>query len=125
MGRFCILLISLQLRDEVFAELYNADKLAGVKVYLCSLSTVLFVLNHVHVHILSYMVVLTADMFILQWKRFPLLTKCMRGHRPGELTVFTGPTGSGKTTLMSELSLDLCQQGVGMGIQQNKIYCCL
>ena len=36
----------------------------------------------------------------------------MKGHRPGELTIFTGPTGSGKTTLMSELSLDLCQQGV-------------
>ena len=48
----------------------------------------------------------------LQWKRFPLLTHYMRGHRPGELTVFTGSTGSGKTTLMSEMSLDLCQQGV-------------
>ena len=50
-----------------------------------------------------------------QWKRFPKLTAIQKGHRPGELTVLTGPTGSGKTTLMSELSLDLCQQGVRGG----------
>ncbi|KAG7222291.1 hypothetical protein INR49_027295 [Caranx melampygus] len=30
----------------------------------------------------------------------------------GELTVFTGPTGSGKTTFISEVALDLCMQGV-------------
>ncbi|XP_062501467.1 twinkle mtDNA helicase-like isoform X2 [Corticium candelabrum] len=46
------------------------------------------------------------------WKRFPSLTEILKGHRRGELTVFTGPTGSGKTTFMSELSLDLCIQGV-------------
>ena len=32
--------------------------------------------------------------------------------RRGELTVFTGRTGSGKTTFLSEYSLDLCMQGV-------------
>ncbi len=48
----------------------------------------------------------------VKWRRFPKLTSILKGHRPGELSVFTGPTGSGKTTLMSELSLDLCQQGV-------------
>lgn len=35
------------------------------------------------------------------------------GHRKGELTVFTGPTGVGKTTLLSQLSLDFAAQGTG------------
>lgn len=48
----------------------------------------------------------------VQWKRFPALNKLLKGHRPGELTIFTGPTGSGKTTFISEYSLDLCMQGV-------------
>jgi twinkle protein len=48
----------------------------------------------------------------VSWRRFPMLTKILKGHRRGELTVLTGPTGSGKTTFMSELSLDLCLQGV-------------
>uniref|UniRef100_UPI00358F7A2D twinkle mtDNA helicase n=1 Tax=Myxine glutinosa TaxID=7769 RepID=UPI00358F7A2D len=47
-----------------------------------------------------------------KWKRFPELTKVLKGHRRGELTVFTGPTGSGKTTFISEYALDLCIQGV-------------
>ena len=47
-----------------------------------------------------------------QWRRFPHLSNILKGHRAGELTIFTGPTGSGKTTLMSELSLDLSLQGV-------------
>ncbi|TRY90717.1 hypothetical protein DNTS_028984 [Danionella cerebrum] len=48
----------------------------------------------------------------IQWSRFPELNKLLKGHRKGELTVFTGPTGSGKTTFISESSLDLCMQGV-------------
>lgn len=52
-----------------------------------------------------------------QWKRFPLLTQILKGHRPGELTVLTGPTGSGKTTFLSEYSLDLCLQGVRRSIK--------
>eukprot|EP00111_Clytia_hemisphaerica_P003854 TCONS_00011065-protein len=44
--------------------------------------------------------------------RFPALNEYLKGHRRGELTVFTGATGSGKTTFLSELSLDLCLQGV-------------
>ncbi|XP_022089225.1 twinkle protein, mitochondrial-like isoform X2 [Acanthaster planci] len=48
----------------------------------------------------------------VKWKRFPLMNKLLKGHRRGELSVFTGPTGSGKTTFMAEYSLDLCTQGV-------------
>ncbi|XP_072033759.1 twinkle mtDNA helicase-like [Amphiura filiformis] len=48
----------------------------------------------------------------VKWKRFQHLNKLLKGHRRGELTVFTGPTGSGKTTFMAEYSLDLCVQGV-------------
>ncbi|XP_064419029.1 twinkle protein, mitochondrial isoform X2 [Latimeria chalumnae] len=48
----------------------------------------------------------------VQWARFPDLNKLLKGHRKGELTVFTGPTGSGKTTFISEYALDLCTQGV-------------
>ncbi|XP_065910800.1 twinkle mtDNA helicase-like [Dysidea avara] len=66
-----------ELRDDVYSDYLNAEKVAGVK-----------------------------------WQRFPGLTKTLKGHRPGEVTILTGPTGSGKTTLVSEMSLDLCQQGV-------------
>ncbi|XP_063611381.1 mitochondrial DNA helicase-like [Penaeus indicus] len=48
----------------------------------------------------------------VQWKRYSELNELLLGHRPGELTVLTGPTGSGKTTFMAEYSLDLCMQGV-------------
>lgn len=43
---------------------------------------------------------------------FPRLARLIRGFRPGELTIFTGPTGSGKTTVLSQMSLDYCFQGV-------------
>ncbi|KAF4522884.1 hypothetical protein B566_EDAN012938 [Ephemera danica] len=48
----------------------------------------------------------------LPWKRFPKLTSYLGGFRRGELTILTGPTGCGKTTFMSEFSLDLVEQGV-------------
>ncbi|XP_017859304.1 PREDICTED: twinkle protein, mitochondrial [Drosophila arizonae] len=48
----------------------------------------------------------------VKWKRFPVLNKLLKGHRKGELTILTGPTGSGKTTFTSEYSLDLAMQGV-------------
>lgn len=43
---------------------------------------------------------------------FPTLHNMLRGHRRGELTIFSGPTGAGKTTFLSQLSLDICRQGV-------------
>lgn len=43
---------------------------------------------------------------------FPTLNKILRGHRRGELTVFTGPTGIGKTTILGQMSLDYLRQGV-------------
>lgn len=48
----------------------------------------------------------------VKWKRFPALNKLLKGHRRGEMTIFTGMTGTGKTTFMSDYSLDLCMQGV-------------
>jgi len=42
----------------------------------------------------------------------PQLDKIVKGHRRGELTIVTGPTGCGKTTLLSQLSLDYCRQGI-------------
>ncbi|XP_022902467.2 mitochondrial DNA helicase [Onthophagus taurus] len=65
------------LREDVFSDLQNIDKVQGVK-----------------------------------WKRFPTLNKILKGHRKGELTILTGPTGCGKTTFISEYSLDLAMQGV-------------
>lgn len=43
---------------------------------------------------------------------FPSLTKVVGGFREGELTIITGPTGSGKTTFLSQLSLNLARRGV-------------
>lgn len=48
----------------------------------------------------------------VQSTELPALNNIMKGHRPGELTILTGPTGAGKTTIISQLSLDYCQSGV-------------
>ncbi|XP_065557937.1 mitochondrial DNA helicase-like isoform X1 [Artemia franciscana] len=48
----------------------------------------------------------------VKWKRFTKLNELMKGFRRGELTIFTGPTGAGKTTFISEYSLDVCMQKV-------------
>ncbi|KAK2578641.1 hypothetical protein KPH14_012133 [Odynerus spinipes] len=48
----------------------------------------------------------------IKWKRYPTLNRILKGHRRGEFTILTGPTGCGKTTFMSEYSLDLALQGV-------------
>ncbi|KAL1917365.1 uncharacterized protein VTP21DRAFT_5021 [Calcarisporiella thermophila] len=46
------------------------------------------------------------------FRDFPALTNLLKGHRPGELTVFTGRTGIGKTTTLCQLSLDIARQGI-------------
>ena len=47
-----------------------------------------------------------------QFSTLPSMNELLKGHRRGELTVLTGPTGAGKTTFLSQVSLDLCKQGV-------------
>lgn len=48
----------------------------------------------------------------VQSKDLPTLNNITKGHRAGELTILTGPTGAGKTTIISQLSLDFCKSGV-------------
>ncbi|OQR85631.1 twinkle protein [Achlya hypogyna] len=48
----------------------------------------------------------------VQSRTLPALNTYMKGFRNGEVTVLTGPTGCGKTTLLSQLSIDWCAQGV-------------
>lgn len=43
---------------------------------------------------------------------FPTYNKITKGFRMGEVSILTGPTGCGKTTLLSQMSMDFCQQGV-------------
>ncbi|KAL4435105.1 hypothetical protein ABPG74_003598 [Tetrahymena malaccensis] len=45
-------------------------------------------------------------------RRFEFFNETIKGLRRGEMTVLTGPTGSGKTTFLSQLSLDFCAQQV-------------
>lgn len=42
----------------------------------------------------------------------PKLTDILKGFRRGELTVLTGPTGTGKTTFLGQLSLDFAENDV-------------
>lgn len=42
----------------------------------------------------------------------PKLGAIINGFRSGELTIFSGPTGAGKTTVLSQISLDYCMQGI-------------
>lgn len=55
-------------------------------------------------------------MYGIRWSRFTELNDLLMGHREGELTVFSGLTGTGKTTFMSEYSLDLCMNGVSISL---------
>ncbi|XP_026194177.1 uncharacterized protein LOC34619093 [Cyclospora cayetanensis] len=48
----------------------------------------------------------------LQSATLPAFTAILGGFRRGELSIWTGGTGAGKTTALSQLSLDFCSQGV-------------
>lgn len=48
----------------------------------------------------------------LKSRSLPRLNNFLSGHRRGELTIFSGHTGVGKTTLLAQLALDYCMQGV-------------
>ena len=48
----------------------------------------------------------------VQSTTLPSFNKFLKGHRRGELTILTGTTGIGKTTILSQLSIDFCAQGV-------------
>jgi len=47
----------------------------------------------------------------VQVSSLPSLNNIIKGFRRGEMTVVTGPTGSGKTTFLCQLSLDIAEQG--------------
>ena len=48
----------------------------------------------------------------LMLQMLPRFSALLNGLRPNELTVFTGPTGCGKTTVLSQMSLDYALQGI-------------
>jgi twinkle protein len=48
----------------------------------------------------------------IQSTSLPSLNKILKGHRKGELSVITGATGVGKSTILSQISLDYCASGV-------------
>ncbi|KAJ1991592.1 hypothetical protein GGI26_001967 [Coemansia sp. RSA 1358] len=45
-------------------------------------------------------------------RELPGWNACFKGLRPGELTILSGATGCGKTTVISQMSLDFCKSGV-------------
>ena len=48
----------------------------------------------------------------IQSKYFEFYNRTLKGFRRGEVTVLTGATGSGKTTFLTQLSIDFLSQGV-------------
>jgi twinkle protein len=48
----------------------------------------------------------------IKLKTLPKLSSYLEGFRENELTLLSGPTGAGKTTLISQMSLDYALQGV-------------
>ena len=55
---------------------------------------------------------ITNGIIPLQFSRHNLLNDYLEGYRPGELTVLSGTPGCGKTTLLAEIMVDMCAQGV-------------
>jgi twinkle protein len=48
----------------------------------------------------------------VQSQYFAFFNKYLKGLRKGELTIVTGASGSGKTTFLSQLSIDFLTQGM-------------
>lgn len=42
----------------------------------------------------------------------PFLSNKIKGIRMQELSIISGPTGSGKTTFLSQLTVDLCKKNI-------------
>ena len=59
--------------------------------------------------------ILHPDMYVgTPMPSLPKVTGMIKGLRRGELTVLTGPTGSGKTTFLGQMSLDLAEQDINV-----------
>lgn len=50
----------------------------------------------------------------LALKSLPKFSTILGGLRPNEFTIFTGPTGCGKTTVLSQMSIDYACQGISV-----------
>lgn len=118
------------LSNEVFAEFANVEQVTGVKVSRSFGSESFYIslisregLNrhdkHSEAVLLYFLLAKSVEMgrVYFQWRRFAQMNNLLRGLRPGELTLFSGTTGCGKTTFLGEYSIDLCMQGVGTVIQ--------
>ena len=65
----------------------NFDKLVKERFHLKEKSIIQF--DHLKTNILTELT--NSKSFTgLQWTRFPHLNEILKGHRPGELTIFTG-----------------------------------
>ncbi|MGZ3773000.1 MAG: bifunctional DNA primase/helicase [Pseudobdellovibrionaceae bacterium] len=47
----------------------------------------------------------------IPWDSLPGLTNILKGHRRGEMTVWTGLPGTGKSTILAQTSLDIAKRG--------------
>jgi len=65
----------------------NFDKLIKERFHLKEKSIIKF--DHLKETILSELIN-TKRLTGLPWTRFPQLNEILKGHRPGELTIFTG-----------------------------------
>jgi len=116
--------ISFQdMADEVYRNICSPDELAGVPSKMFPSLTKILKGTHTssHCDIVSSTVPVMAHAHTTPHTRHDTthtythdMVRIVErpGHRKGELTVFTGPTGVGKTTLLSQLSLDFATQGI-------------
>lgn len=70
-----------------------------------------FRFTHMKQHVMDDLAHLNNDKSI-RMVTLPGISSILKGLRPHELTILSGPTGTGKTTVLSQMSLDYCLQGV-------------